>query len=189
LTWSVKKNPVACGFVKDLNLDDSLGPRLKRWREQRGWSQQVLADRVGVSQGKISDLETGANRPLLTPSQIAQFADVLGIPPAQFLGIEDVDDAYRPRIVEFLGVAEALTDSDIDALTIVARQLASARAGAAPSLTSGEQDDQQLLTEATARASRLQAAEEPETYDAGEPERDAGQRPRRGRSSRGNAGA
>jgi transcriptional regulator with XRE-family HTH domain len=55
------------------------GVVLKDLREQRGLSQQTLADRVGVSDAYIAMLETGTRRnPSLTLLQ--RLAKALGVP-------------------------------------------------------------------------------------------------------------
>lgn len=42
-----------------------LGQNVKRWREERGWSQQKLADYIGSQQYIISHIET---KPSFAPS-------------------------------------------------------------------------------------------------------------------------
>jgi len=41
------------------------GMRLKRLREKRGWTQQVLAEKVGVARVTIARIEIGNRRPSL----------------------------------------------------------------------------------------------------------------------------
>lgn len=41
-----------------------LASRIKRWREARGWNQQVLADRSGIARSTLSKIENG----LLSPT-------------------------------------------------------------------------------------------------------------------------
>lgn len=52
--------------------------RLKELRNQRGWTQPVLAKKVGVSPGYIARLETGRYDPKL--STLAELANALGVP-------------------------------------------------------------------------------------------------------------
>lgn len=42
---------------------NSLGQRIARLRAERGWTQQQLADRLGISRVAVSHLETGINSP------------------------------------------------------------------------------------------------------------------------------
>lgn len=41
------------------------GMRLKKLREARGWTQEFLAEKVGVSRNTIAPLEIGNRRPSL----------------------------------------------------------------------------------------------------------------------------
>lgn len=45
---------------------------LKRLREERGWTQQALADKAGVARNTIARLETGTRRPSVV--MLAQLA-------------------------------------------------------------------------------------------------------------------
>lgn len=64
---------------------------LRRHRELAGLSQAALADRSGVSQTRISELELGAN---IRPTTAKALADALGVP---------LTDIARPEPVEAAG--------------------------------------------------------------------------------------
>jgi transcriptional regulator with XRE-family HTH domain len=53
------------------------GGRIRQERENRGWSQQDLADRVGISQPAIKKIEAGQTS---RSRYLAKIASVLGIP-------------------------------------------------------------------------------------------------------------
>lgn len=55
---------------------ETLGDRLRWARERRGYSQQDLAERVGVRQSTIGNLESGARR---RPRDQRKLADALGV--------------------------------------------------------------------------------------------------------------
>ncbi len=57
----------------------SLGPRISVLRADRGWTQQRLADRLGISRVAVSHLETDIN----TPSErtVAMLAGLFGMEP------------------------------------------------------------------------------------------------------------
>ena len=38
---------------------EQVGARLRRWRLKRGWSQRVLAELAGFSQGYVAQIEKG----------------------------------------------------------------------------------------------------------------------------------
>lgn len=66
---------------------------LKEWREYRDLSQERLADRVGVTQGLISQLEN--NRVNYTSDLLEKLADALLCEPADLL-IRNPMDAEAP---------------------------------------------------------------------------------------------
>jgi transcriptional regulator with XRE-family HTH domain len=57
--------------------------KLKALRNERGWTQPVLARRAGVSHGYIARLETGRHDPKL--STLAKLAKALGVPVTELL--------------------------------------------------------------------------------------------------------
>ncbi|MFI8435101.1 Scr1 family TA system antitoxin-like transcriptional regulator [Streptomyces sp. NPDC079020] len=63
---------------KDLNPESSpvaaYGARVRRFREERGWSQEDLAERAGYSSQHISAVETGRKPPTLPFSRRADYA-------------------------------------------------------------------------------------------------------------------
>ncbi|MFD0414380.1 helix-turn-helix domain-containing protein [Streptomyces sp. NPDC127108] len=62
---------------KELDPDSSpkaaFGARLRSWREERGWTQDELAERMGYSSTHLSSIETGRKMPTL---RLARRADV-----------------------------------------------------------------------------------------------------------------
>lgn len=59
------------------------GPALRREREAAGLTQQALADRLGVTQGAIGNLEAGRTDPRLGVA--AAIAKALKVPLAKLL--------------------------------------------------------------------------------------------------------
>ena len=58
---------------------NEFGQLVKAYREQRGWTQEELADRWGHTREYISRIERGKNR-LDSVAQVVRLADILGIP-------------------------------------------------------------------------------------------------------------
>jgi len=58
--------------------------RLKALRQQRGWTQPVLAKKAGVSAGYLARLETSRHDPKL--STLVKLAKALGVPLTELLG-------------------------------------------------------------------------------------------------------
>ncbi len=88
-------------------------PYLRKWRELRGMTQDDLGDHVGLSQSRISQLETGDGKgvPLQTVYQIAKTLNTTVAkliehdpdPSADFLRIwEDVPEDQRPLALRLL---------------------------------------------------------------------------------------
>lgn len=103
--------------------ETSFGERVRDARNKRGLSQVVLAERVGMSQVWVSDVERGRTTSI-DPNVIVRLAEVLRVSPLALLGVEHAS-WERSRLGELEAYASDLTDSDIAALTSVARQIAS----------------------------------------------------------------
>ena len=58
-------------------LDAMVGARIRMFRVNRGMSQSVLAERIGVTFQQVQKYEKGANR--VGASRLSQIASVLGI--------------------------------------------------------------------------------------------------------------
>jgi transcriptional regulator with XRE-family HTH domain len=93
---------------------EDLGQRLRRYREDRGWTQAVLAEQAGVSKPYLSELEGGAGR---RPSGqiLLKLADALGVTVADLLGrqvLPTKDPEIPPSLREFAKL-RGLPESDI----------------------------------------------------------------------------
>ena len=60
----------------------AFGRRLRKLRESRGWSQEALADKAGISQAMLSMLEASAKQPGWDTVQ--RLADALEISVQEF---------------------------------------------------------------------------------------------------------
>lgn len=69
---------------------ETLGPRIRRYRTERGLTGAQLADRVGVAQSYISAIETSKQLPSLPT--LAQIAEELGVS-INMLLLDGVSDA------------------------------------------------------------------------------------------------
>jgi len=63
-------------------VDVHVGGRLKQRRTLMGFSQEKLADQVGLTFQQIQKYEKGANR--ITASRLFQFGHILDVPPSFF---------------------------------------------------------------------------------------------------------
>jgi transcriptional regulator with XRE-family HTH domain len=64
-----------------------VGEKIRELRQARGWSQQNLAERVGVVQSAISQIERGTAGPTL--GTLFDIARVLGVMPAALLELDE----------------------------------------------------------------------------------------------------
>ena len=75
----------------------SFGKTLKSWREEKGWSQQDLAEKMDVKSGKqtISRWELGKAEPAL--SELRKIAELFEKTVAQLLGESEPDAPKETR--------------------------------------------------------------------------------------------
>jgi transcriptional regulator with XRE-family HTH domain len=66
----------------------NVGSKIKKIRQLRGWTQELLAINVNLSTDRIKHYETGARVP--KPAQLEAFASALGVP-TEFLKDHDID--------------------------------------------------------------------------------------------------
>lgn len=66
-----------------LHSADGFGDRLAEERERRGWTQQEMADEIGVTRVYVSFMETGARVPGL--ERFAQVCKTLDVRPDYML--------------------------------------------------------------------------------------------------------
>lgn len=92
----------------------AVGARLQVIREQRGLTQQELAEAVGIGTTVLSRYETGSRGPSLSTMALA--ADALGVEFADLLAIDrPVPEPDRdPRVHEAVRVLSDLADADLD---------------------------------------------------------------------------
>lgn len=64
--------------VMPLMIAKQIGERLRAYRNQKGWSQEELAERAGVHPTYIGQLERGEKN--ATIESISRVSDALGIP-------------------------------------------------------------------------------------------------------------
>jgi len=70
-----------------------LGQRIRELRAGRGWTQDALAERAGVSKAMLSKVERGENNPTLVVA--AKFAGALGLTMSQLIGADERRRALR----------------------------------------------------------------------------------------------
>jgi transcriptional regulator with XRE-family HTH domain len=69
--------------VSTLNITARFGLRLRQLREKQGWTQVVMAEKVGIDRSYISDMERGKKNVCLPTLEI--LAQAFGVTISQFL--------------------------------------------------------------------------------------------------------
>lgn len=69
-----------------MDICRQVGTNIRRLREEKGWSQEELADRTGLHRTYISGIERGVRNPTVTI--VARIARPLGIKPGELLKLE-----------------------------------------------------------------------------------------------------
>ena len=77
-----------------------IGKRIRKYREDRGLSQKELADKIGVSNSRISNWEKGINRP--DADILAALCRALNVSPSELLdvrlSVDELNDQERKVI-------------------------------------------------------------------------------------------
>lgn len=66
-----------------MDIRKQVGRNVRRYRLEKGWSQEELAFESGVHQTYLSGVETGTRNPTVTV--VKKVADALGVRPAALL--------------------------------------------------------------------------------------------------------
>lgn len=96
---------------------ETIGQRLARLRRERGLTQVMLAERVGIIQALVSDYERDKLR--LNPDMSVKFAQALGVTTDQLLGLQPTKgNGHQPsrKVLRRLEEIENLPRRDQDAL-------------------------------------------------------------------------
>jgi transcriptional regulator with XRE-family HTH domain len=72
-------------------MEKTVGMRIQRLREKRGWSQIDLANKVGINNSVMSRIESGKRK--IRADELQKIAAVLEVTPDQLLG--DVSSKNR----------------------------------------------------------------------------------------------
>jgi transcriptional regulator with XRE-family HTH domain len=72
----------------DINNEESIGKRLARIRKERGFTQQELADKIGITRSVIMDYERNRNH--MYDEVIIRLAITLGITSDVLLGLKNI---------------------------------------------------------------------------------------------------
>jgi transcriptional regulator with XRE-family HTH domain len=99
----------------------SIGERIKRIRENKNYTQEHLAGKLGISQNTYSKLETGGTK--LTTDRLQEIADILEVPIEEILCHEQkVFNFHNNHIA--LGYIENLQEDNRELVKMLREQIA-----------------------------------------------------------------
>ena len=85
-----------------------LGNRIKRLRKELGISQKELAERIGVSNGRVSNWEQGINRP--DADILSKLCSALQTSPSLLLGMKLTKDELTEKEWKVIRAYRSHTD-------------------------------------------------------------------------------
>lgn len=87
-------------------MSDVLGERIRELREAKGWQQDELAQKMGLSRETLSGIENGRRH--VKAEELGRFADVLGVSSDQLLGRIALDKVNLEKIYPQERAVEAM---------------------------------------------------------------------------------
>jgi transcriptional regulator with XRE-family HTH domain len=92
----LKRQPVRRSGARTQDIDHHVGARVRERRIMLGFTQQQLADLIGVTYQQAHKYERGINR--ISAGRLFEIAQVLSVPVNYFFeGLEDEGRAITPR--------------------------------------------------------------------------------------------
>jgi len=109
---------------RDQQLLQAIGARVQRLRRDRGLTQEVLAEAVGIEPTTVSRFETGARA--MSLSTLALVAQHLGVGLGDLLDVarEAPKPEHPPEVVEGLAILERFDDEKRAMAIRVLREIA-----------------------------------------------------------------
>ena len=86
-------------IAKPIPVTISTGKQLALWRKNRGFTQEALAEAMGISQKQITDYETG--RVHMNDEMIIRFALTLNVSADILLGLKNANILFEKYNIRF----------------------------------------------------------------------------------------
>ena len=100
---------------------DTVGRRLARLRKERGYTQQELAERIGIIQALVSDYERDKLR--LNAEMLTRFALALEVSADELLGLKDLPKNGKKTSRKVLRRMERIEDLPPHKQTLILKTL------------------------------------------------------------------
>lgn len=99
---------------------ETLGERVRRYRDERSWTLTELAEKAGVSKGYLSDIERGVDV-RLSGDKLYDIASALGVTMSDLLGRELISEPKWKvsKSLESFALSHRLPKSDINMLASI----------------------------------------------------------------------
>ena len=85
-----------------------IGTRIRKYREEQNMSQKQLAEKIGVSNSRVSNWEQGINRP--DADMIAEICETLNVSPSLLLGVHLDTDEFNEHEKKIIKAYREKTD-------------------------------------------------------------------------------
>lgn len=134
---------------------EPVGAILARWRKRRRLTGQALGEQVGMSQAKISRLETGAVA--AEPNDVRRLAEALGVPPTEIDRIVDLAEHADNQLTEWTaaGVDLAAFQRQIGQIEAAAKQMRVFQPAVVPGLMQTSEYARAIMSDLTEAEARL----------------------------------
>jgi len=76
--------------------------RIKMKREEKGWSQEQLAEKIGLKSGRSSVAHVENSKSELSPKTIQKYADALGVSFFYLMGWTDKEQVLNPDYSKYI---------------------------------------------------------------------------------------
>lgn len=92
-----------------MDIKQTVGKRVQQYRKQKGFTQEALAELIGIDTISLSKIETGRNYP--TAENISKLARILGVEVYE-LFVHDVEKTNEQLMKEILADLEKIADNN-----------------------------------------------------------------------------
>lgn len=85
-----------------MNYVETIGERVKRLREQRGWTQAQLTAKMGANSATtLSRIENGVTKEMRMP-MAQKLAEIFGVTPEYIMYGENINNLYTEEVYRFI---------------------------------------------------------------------------------------
>lgn len=90
---------------KGMNLIDTVQQQIINLREENGWSQIKLANKMGFCKSTMSKIESGSRK--ISLDEVKKFAILFGVTPNYLLGFDTDKNTFLENSLDFQALIES----------------------------------------------------------------------------------